>query len=93
MIETISVQLPRSLLRRVDALAPRRDDFFRDAIEEKIAQTTRPARRRSRPQPSLPDALAEYRLTPREVQRAHAKTLRAVDRERRAGRLKPWSKP
>jgi Arc/MetJ-type ribon-helix-helix transcriptional regulator len=39
MTKTISVQLPDSLLVKVDALAPDRDDFFRRAIEEKIAQT------------------------------------------------------
>ena len=38
MTKTVSVQLPDSLLVKVDALAPNRDDFFRHAIEEKIAR-------------------------------------------------------
>jgi Arc/MetJ-type ribon-helix-helix transcriptional regulator len=38
MTKTVSVHLPDSLLVKVDALAPDRDDFFRHAIEEKIAR-------------------------------------------------------
>jgi metal-responsive CopG/Arc/MetJ family transcriptional regulator len=38
MTKNVSVQLPDSLLVTVDALASNRDDFFRHAIEEKIAR-------------------------------------------------------
>ena len=41
MTKTISVHLPDSLLVKVDALAPDRDDFLRHAIEEKIARVRR----------------------------------------------------
>jgi hypothetical protein len=29
-------------------------------------------------------------VTPKQVERAHAKVLAAIKRERRAGKLKPW---
>jgi len=32
----------------------------------------------------------EYGVTPEEVERAHAKVLAAIKRERRKGILKPW---
>jgi hypothetical protein len=32
----------------------------------------------------------EYGVTPQEVERAHAKVLAAIKRERRKGILKPW---
>jgi len=32
----------------------------------------------------------EYGVTPKEVERAHAKVLAEVRRERAAGKLKPW---
>lgn len=41
MRKTISVQLPDSLLVKVDEKTPNRDDFFRHAIEEKIARVRR----------------------------------------------------
>jgi hypothetical protein len=32
----------------------------------------------------------EYGVTPKQVERAHAKVVAAIKRERRAGKLKPW---
>lgn len=36
------------------------------------------------------DPFAEYGVTPREVERSFKKTTAAVERERKAGKLKPW---
>ncbi len=37
-----------------------------------------------------PSPFEEYGVTPEQVDRAYQKTIRAIDRERKAGKLKPW---
>jgi len=39
-----------------------------------------------------PSALKEYDVTQEEVDRAYNKTVREIDQERKAGKLKPWKK-
>jgi len=39
-----------------------------------------------------PSPYEEYGVTPEEVEKSYARTLAAVERERRAGKLKPWKK-
>ena len=40
----------------------------------------------------IPSPFAEYDVTPEEVERAYQKTVRQIDQERKAGKLKPWRK-
>jgi len=39
-----------------------------------------------------PNVLKEYDVTQDEVDRACNKTIREIDQERKAGKLKPWKK-
>jgi len=38
----------------------------------------------------LPSPFEEYGVTPEEVERSYERTVRQIDQERRAGKLKPW---
>jgi len=37
-----------------------------------------------------PSPFEEYGVTPEEVERRYRKTMAAIERERKAGKLKPW---
>ena len=39
-----------------------------------------------------PSPFDEYGVTPEEMERAYQKTVREIDQERKAGKLKPWKK-
>jgi len=39
-----------------------------------------------------PSPFEQYNVTPEEVERAYQKTIREIDQERKAGKLKPWKK-
>jgi len=39
-----------------------------------------------------PSPFEQYNVTPEEVERAYQKTVREIDQERKAGKLKPWKK-
>ncbi len=39
-----------------------------------------------------PSPYEEYGVTPEEVERSYARTMTAIERERRAGKLKPWKR-
>jgi hypothetical protein len=39
-----------------------------------------------------PSPFEEYGVTAEQVERAYQKTVREIDRERKAGKLKPWKK-
>jgi hypothetical protein len=39
-----------------------------------------------------PSPFEEYGVTPEEVERSYQRTLREIDQERKAGKLKPWKK-
>ena len=39
-----------------------------------------------------PSPFAEYGVTPEVVERAYQKTVREIDQERKASKLKPWKK-
>ena len=40
-----------------------------------------------------PSPFEEYGVTPKEVELRYRKTVAAIERERRAGKLKAWKKP
>ena len=40
-----------------------------------------------------PSPFEEYGVTPKEVELRYRKTIAAIEREWRAGKLKPWKKP
>ena len=39
-----------------------------------------------------PSPFEEYGVTPEEVERRYRKTMSEIERERKAGKLKPWKK-
>ena len=39
-----------------------------------------------------PSPFAEYGVTPEEVERSYRRTMAEIERERKAGKLKPWKK-
>jgi hypothetical protein len=39
-----------------------------------------------------PSPFEEYGVTPEEVERLYQRTVREIDRESKAGKLKPWKK-
>ena len=39
-----------------------------------------------------PNPFKEYDVTPEEVDRAYKKTVQEIDRERKAGKLRPWKR-
>lgn len=39
-----------------------------------------------------PSPFEEYGVTPEEVERSYRKTMEEIERERKAGKLKPWKK-
>jgi hypothetical protein len=39
-----------------------------------------------------PSPFKEYGATPEEVERSYQRTIREIDQERKAGKLKPWKK-
>jgi hypothetical protein len=39
-----------------------------------------------------PSPFEEYGVTPEQVERSYQRTIREIDHERKAGKLKPWKK-
>ena len=39
-----------------------------------------------------PSPFEEYGVTPEQVERSYQRTIREIDQERKAGKLKPWKK-